>query len=362
MDKKICIISLFMTFACISCEKISHDECSQAKGVYLNIRESVLKTETKTNTSDFSAGSTFGLFICRHTDQTPNPYIEHAPRYNNIRAERTKTNWLYNYSGYSKFPTLFIVEKKDDLDKPILADIFAYAPHQENQENLENIPFSLEKQPDMMYAIENKDLSQNKQINPAVAGNEITIPLTFAHVLSLLEFNITLKNEDYNHPDGNNPGLGYKLHSIKVQKGNTEASSGTPLYYKGAMNAITGNLHSLESVESFSLHSQYLRVTYPEKYNHQIISYMYLIPAEPADDDYVFSFTFEGELGESPITLPSKFYLKKEHLKHGSSDTYGFKPGFKYTFNFVIDNYIHLNSVEFGEWTTIDTPIYEIHI
>ena len=49
-------------------------------------------------------------------------------------------------------------------------------------------------------------------------------------------------------------------------------------------------------------------------------------------------------------------------MRHGDSAEYGFKPGYKYTFNFVIDNYIHFTGVEFGEWTTVEKPIYEIEI
>ncbi len=354
MDKYIYII-LFLAIAatCVSCDKNIQENLDE-KGVYLNIQESILTASTKAYggmSTSFPVGGTFGLFICEHTDKDSNPYVEHAPLYNNIRARYSDQKiWKYNYIGYDSFPSIFIVEKKDDSDNPIFADVFAYSPYDLNITNPEHIPFKISNQLDMMFAIENGDPQKNKGINPAAPGTEVDIPLTFAHVLSLVEFHFTVKNDRYNHPDGDDDTNGYVLNSITVSKNKDKNPEDIHLYSSGEMNAIDGSLSSLNEADSFTINYT------GTKEQRRITAYMLLIPAEPNDDDYVFSFKF------SSVSLLSDFYLKREHLRHGNSEEYGLKPGYRYRFYFEIDNYIHFTGVEFGEWTTIDKPIYEIEI
>ena len=96
--------------------------------------------------------------------------------------------------------------------------------------------------------------------------------------------------------------------------------------------------------------------SYATNGQRKIKAHLLLVPTQPDDEEFVFSFVFDG------VTLNTVFNLKKEHLRHGESDTYGFQAGYEYKFHFVIDNYIHFKDVEFGEWTTVEEPVYEIHI
>ena len=350
-----------------SCHKDEAGE-SMSDRVHLNIRETILTSEIDAVVDSkaaikgtaFPDESTIGLFICKHTDETPNPYEEHALRYSNIRGTKgSGGTWLYNYSGYSAFPTLFIVKNEDDYGNSITADVFAYAPHLDNITSPSGIPFQIAGQNDMMYAVENSNPTVNKNIDPLSGTDEVDIPLTFTHALSLLEFCFTIKNEKYNHPDGNGSAMNYTLTNINIMKNPDKDAEDIHLYSSASLNAIDGTLHSFAETGSvnltYSLNSK--AVSYTNVSGKRMIKVsVLLIPAQPGDDDYIFRFGF------NKIMMTSQFSLKKAHRRHGTSDTYGFLPGHRYTFNFELDNYIHLSDVEFGEWTTEDDPVYEIEI
>lgn len=347
-------------FVCLSCGKSGLDADLNQEGVRLNISESILSVNTKGpiipdqigGEGQFPEKTSYGLFICNHVADGPNPYIEHAPEYNNIRAYNSETThkWMFSYDiegDKTEFPVLFLVGKKDDADNSVCADIFAYAPYNKDVTTPEYIEFAISTQSDVMYAIQNSDPDVNKNINPLGEASEVDVPLTFAHALTLLEFNVELKNDKYNHPEGNGNVKGYIIEKIKVTK---NAAADVPLYSGGTLNAINGELTPKDDVESMTVKCKY------DVKNNKIKTYLLLVPTEPDDDEYIFSFYLND------VLLNSVFELKKEHLRHGDSDVYGFKPGYKYTFNFVIDNYIHFTGVEFGEWTTVQEPIYKIEI
>ena len=79
---------------------------------------------------------------------------------------------------------------------------------------------------------------------------------------------------------------------------------------------------------------------------------MLIVPTPVSVDDEL-SFIFELAGGET--FLP--FVLKKEHVRH-SDDTYGFRAGYTYTFNFTVDNYVYFNGFTIDEtWSPADTDL-----
>ena len=315
--------------------------------------------------------SSFGLFVCDHYNYSgggSNPYTEYAARYNNIRAYRNDSgNWRYNYSGYTDFEMLYLAAKDADRDgmTDITADIFAYAPYQEDLATLEAVPFSISGAVDVMYAEQNTDPDNNKNIDPAAYSQapyngHLPVPLTFRHALSLLEFDFTVKNENYEHPMDPASTQGYRLQSIQLTKKHPSAH----LYSSGTMNAMNeGALSDLTPADAITV--SFLT---PNGSNYGYIdftstaqAYFLQVPTQAgdagyADGDYEFTFTFSGQ------TFPVKFTLLREHIKHSDNVTYGFQPGCKYTFHFIIDNYIHLEGVTIGEWETVDTPVQKTEI
>ena len=358
MKNRINILFLCV-FVCLSCGKAGLDADIKQEGVRLNISESILSVETKGpilpgqigGENQFPVKSSYGLFICDHVSEGSNPYNEHAPEYNNIKVHNPNNanKWLFSYDEDDKsgFPVLFLVGKKDDADNSVCADIFAYAPFYKDVTSPECIEFDVYDQHDIMYAIQNSDSAVNKNINPLESASEVDVPLTFAHALTLLEFNVELKNDKYNHPEGNGDVNGYSIDKITIAKNSTAE---VPLYSGGTLNAVNGTLTPKDDVESMTVKCKC------DAKKNKIKTYLLLVPTQPDDDEYIFSFHLND------VVLNSVFHLKKEHLRHGDSAEYGFKAGYKYTFNFVIDNYIHFTGVEFGKWTTVEKPIYEIEI
>lgn len=323
--------------------------------------------------------SSFGLWICDHytgsyTDGS-NPYTEYALRYNNIRASRSGNTWYYNYFGYTGFPTLYITPKDENRDDvtDVSADIFAYAPYQDSA-TPESVPFSIAGGTDVMFAAENG--VDNLDIDPAdldanprytqngPLGRTLEVPLTFTHALALLEFDFWVKNRWYNHPDENGNALGYTLNSIKV----TRREGGHPLYTSGKMNAMrSGLLYDLTesasvTVSGLAPHNGGTITVGSGNYSPGTAAKAYIlqVPSQAgetySDGDYTFEFHFSGQ------TYPVTFTLLREHIRHADGTTYGFQPGYRYTFKFEIDNYVHFEGVTVGEWETVEEPIHQTEI
>ena len=313
--------------------------------------------------------SSYGLFICNHHTGGNNPYTEYAQNYKNIKANLNGT-WSFFYYGYTNgFPILFITPQDENRDgiTDIGADIFAYAPWQESVTTPESVPFNIVGAVDVMYAAENTDPVTNKDIDPATdsrisieadGGKHLDVPLTFTHALSLLEFEIRLKNNQYNHPDGNSVANGYTLDNIKIDR----KQGGHPLYASGKMDAMSaGTLFDLVeasgnvlTVSGANLGRLYTTAPLTVAAGVTTKAYILQVPSQAgedyADGDYTFTFHFSGQ------TFPAQFTLLRSHLMHSDGTTCGFQPGYKYTFKFMIDNYIHFEGVTIGEWEAVTTP------
>lgn len=309
----------------------------------------------------FTNNNSLGLFICDHSDADPNPFTPHAAGYTNISAYKGSgaNDWSFRYGGYgSSLSTLYIRVKKDDItDEPILTDFFAYAPYTDGITNPHSIPFNLtgaNSIKDPLWCIENASPTINKLINISeVAGETLTVPLTFRHALAQIACVVTIKNTQYLHPDGDGnavwPGLGITLN---------KANPGAHLYYSGRMDAFDGRLFSLYETSSLGLNGinySTTSVDTPTK-----TAYTQFVPTQAgedyADGDLEFHFSIGGQ--NSPVVFP----LLREHLRHGTSDVYGFQAGYRYTFRFVIDNYVHFSGLTIGTWEDVEVPLYEIEI
>lgn len=320
--------------------------------------------------------SSYGLFIC----ESGNPYQEYLSGYNNIRAYRDGSGkWGYTYGIYSGFPTLLLLPQDKDGDgiKDHDADIFAYAPWQETVTTPESVPFSVESAVDVMYAAENGSATTNKGIDPAADGRitsgadgfrHLDVPLTFTHALSLLVFDFTLRNDEYNHPMGNSQANPYVLDYIRVIR----KEGGHPLYVSGTMDAMAGGTLAglVPAAENrMTLTGKTLRQHYEDKERSEASLRVYPAPnqLEPArayilqvpsqagetyaDGDYTFEFGFSGQ--DFPVT----FTLLESHLKQaGEASFQGFQPGYKYTFHLKIDNYVHFEGLTISGWDSVEEP------
>lgn len=366
MKSNTLIITILIPFLCLfSCSRLP--EPGQEKNDRIDITANAVMTgcdETKAPVfpsgdqdengfKSMPANSTYGLFICKHTDESPNPYTSYSANFNNIKVTKKSESpwWQYTYGGSTDSAIHLILQREMDSngnivkdeegkDKIIEGDMFAYAPYLSGVNNPEAIPFDINQQVDLMYCIENRDPVTNKKINPKTSPNPYTALFSFKHVFALLEFKFTLINPS---------GVSATLSSISVTKGNETAV----LYKNGSLNAITGKLVNMsEGNISASLNTNIASNSTGGT------AYLMMVPTDDYhDDDYIFTFTINGiQLSDS------KFHLKKAQLKHGDADEYGFKAGYKYTFNFKIDNYIHFQNIEIGQWTEQDKPLIGIEI
>lgn len=322
--------------------------------------------------------STFGLFICDHhagsyTDGT-NEYTEYNRKSTNIRAYRNGNQWQYTYFGYDSAPLLILSQKDGNHDGQTDngADIFAYAPWNEDVTSPESVPFRIASATDVMYAAENADPSVNKDIDPATAGTlqsdgmrHLAVELTFRHALSLLVFDLTLKNSEYNHPMGNSTANPYTLDRITIKR----KEGGHPLYVSGTMNAMLGGELSglvpatdnelTVSGAALSNTTSSLGV-YPDP-NQPVPAKAYVlqVPTQTGEvytnGDYTFEFQFSGQ------EFPVKFELQQSQIRH-SDNTFGFRPGYRYTFHLKIDNYVHFEGVTIDTWETVAEPLYQTEI
>ncbi|MGN1210572.1 MAG: fimbrillin family protein, partial [Candidatus Cryptobacteroides sp.] len=184
-----------------------------------------------------------------------------------------------------------------------------------------------------------------KDIDPKTASNPYSVNLLFKHALALLEFNFRLKNTVAGFSSAT-------LSKISVTAG--KESPTEKLYTDGIFDSIAGTVTgsttgdlSIETIDA------QLSAAIPN-----VTVYMLMMPTSGyQDDDFKFTFHFDNvEITSSP------FLLKREHLKHSDGTTYGLQAGYKYSFNFVLDNYLHFSGVQTGEWTTEDEPLINTEI
>lgn len=377
----IIILSILLT----GCHKKSVSGSSEAE-IYINTSITDIETGTKapimgtsfpiygTSFEDQQVSGHYGIFVCLNgTTDTA-----HKSNSWNILARHTQTPgtsdhyWLYYYvsnlsdgnvasTGYDHIT----LTARDDEEET--ADLYAYAPYIQSAYNSgpAAIPYSLEsrisRQGDLMYAIENTT-TDNTNLDPN-SESPLSATFTFKHAFSLLAFSFKLRNDA--STGAFHTGTNYKLSNITVTLSDPENST-AKLYQRGTFNALTGSFNNDGvPVPSLSVNQVY------RDQNLDIISasspataYLMLVPTDVADDELVFTFTISGQ------TL-QPFYLKASHLTRYTDDTHTtpvpgtegkLVGGYKYTFNFTLDNYLYFDGFSVGEWTTPVDPLGEQEI
>lgn len=329
--------------------------------------------QTKATESLMSTTNTdaIGIFICDHcANGLDNPYKPFSTGMNNIQSKTKVTDgvqeWTFTPSGSSSSFNSLVISAKELDDENITADVFAYYPYNSSVTTPEQIPFTLNWISDpahyyyLMYAEENKvDNPSNKNLDPNAENsspgsdiNEVEVGLHFRHAFARIEVNLVNRNGYSNNPDKNTAADPCSATVVLKKK------SGH-MYNKGIFNAVSCSFESLEPCDSLMASLRKKKNQYGGG-NVDIYMNSPIVPTQEGeeyeDGDYEFSFTVDG------IELSAKIPLLKEHLRHGTSEVYGFQAGYKYIFNFTYDNFVRLSSIEIAEWTVQDDPLYEIDI
>lgn len=309
---------------------------------------------------------TYGIFVCQSgtTDKS------HAHKSNsyNLMAKFADGYWSYQYvsnltdgSVASPGANHLTLTKRDDN---VTADLYAYAPYTKSAYTAgpTAIPYSIKsnirEQPDLMYAAQNKTDyagpgTRNIGLDPA-SVSDLSATFTFKHAFSLLVFKFKLRN-DASSPGSYGTGTTYTLNNITVTK--REGETTAKLYNRGTFNALAGSFNNDGNpVTSLSVtQSDGYYMFYISSASSYTTAYLMLVPTDVADDELVFTFTVNGQ------TL-QPFTLKRSQVLHDDSVTYGFQPGYKYTFSFTLDNYLYFDGFSVGEWTTPVDPLGEQEI
>ena len=305
----------------------------------VRIQASISSCEASTKApvigSAFPNNGSYGIFVCKNGTTT----TAHKSNSWNIRASYTESDgWNYYYvsnlssgavasTGYDHIT----LTARDDA---ATADLYAYSPYVQSAYSAgpAAIPYSIaaniNNQTDLMYAQENTT-SGNAALDP-LSPSDLSATFTFKHAYSLLAFRFKLGHDS--STGGYGTGTTYALTKITVtlEDPDSDGSTTAKLYTSGTFNALTGSFNA-DGTEVSSL-----SVTYSYTFDSAstyATAYMVLVPTDVADDELVFTFTVNGQ-----VLQP--FKLQRSQLLHDDSSTYGFRPGFKYTFNFTLDNYL----------------------
>lgn len=318
-------------------------------------RESVVEITTAVEGAAATKGplvdhtESYGIFACLHEDE-PAAFEPFKPSTYNVYARNGSFNYVADLVGGALDANAsgrFVLTSRGDVNES--ADLYAYAPW--TQEAYRNgptrVPFTAGA--DVMYAVQNlpdyvpgpAPDKNNAGLNPALDTPPLKATFYFRHMMARLVFKFTLKNE---------PTL-YDLTRITVRD-NDPAGGTATLYASGTFNAVTGTFNPdlVETAENERVVTEHYSEIVSET-TPMTVS-MLIVPTPVSVDDEL-SFIFELAGGES--FLP--FVLKKEHVRH-SDDSYGFRAGYTYTFNFTVDNYVYFNGFTIDEtWSPADTDL-----
>lgn len=305
----------------------------------------------------------YGIFVCK--TGTTDKKDAHKENSWNLKAayakgaEGEEGTWSYQYVNDFGNGTLNAdADEKITITAPVKgdpkADLYAYAPYiaAAHGNDPTAIPFEISSeirnQVDLMYAEEN-NTGVNKGLDPTSAGDDpLEANFTFKHALALLAFEFEIKNysDDFSTM--------YRLLSITIKKKNPGSNTTAKLYQSGYFNAITGQLNAnrdIKLVDQLSISFQKDNgegiLLYPNKNETpDLTAYMALFPTQLEDDELEIEFKFNQT---NPITV-KPIVLKKQYLKHGTGDDYGFRSGYMYTFKFTMDNYLFLKDFVVAPW------------
>ncbi len=286
---------------------------------------------------DFKKGDSFSLWICNSDD-----YTSYNRGSTNIKVSFDSNNALV-YSHDSDLSGTFskVLLKQISTDKPY-ADIYAFAPHVQSIEDITNIPFEVRDGNDWMYAVQNHpDSTSNKNKQIQGVFYSIQTQFYFRHLMSLLEFNVQCKY----------PGSGnLSLSSINIKPN---------IYSSGVFNAIQGTVTPTDSATLSLPPVVDTKVT-----TTPATARVLLIPQTfSASDTLTFGFNFNGlsPFGVSGGKDILSFDVPATELLIPGDNTYGFKAGYRYSFDIEIENYLHFHGVTISNvWDVVNMPIKEL--
>lgn len=386
--KKTVICIIIPTLLFVSCQG---DPMPGPRETVVNIDASLVEADlatkmpiTGTSFPDYYLGSnaysgmgTYGIFVCKHG--TTDRANAHKTNSYNLRALYTSGRWYYFYvSSLSDGQVSSVgtnnltLTPRDNSEET--ADLYAYAPYIYGAYSAgpTAIPYSIARasrdQIDLMYAEENKatfddetdDQDGNENLNP-LSETPLNATFIFKHAFSLLAFRFKLRN-DASVEGALGTGTNYDMTDITVTLNPHPTNPKAKLYRSGTFNAITGSFNN-GGAEATSLS---IATFESGSYDHFIISsassyataYIMLVPTDVSDNELVFTFTVNGH------TL-QPFYLQASQLTRYENNTPvpgsagKLEGGYKYTFNFTLDNYLYFDGFSVGEWTTPTDPLGE---
>lgn len=289
-------------------------------------------------------------------------FTEYLPFLSNIEATSagtSPTSWTFRYDGSrNKFQTLYLISKKNSSNEKVDCDVYAYAPYIAGRTpaQLTSLPFSFSSQTDVMWADQNlatfnfSDKDYNNR-GIVIDGTSKKLQFDFHHVLSLLQFQLRIKNSDHPYSGGYSGNTRYYLSSVKMT-----AKPGT-LVGSGSLNALTGVFTGDDTYvteQTWNWSSNYPSIpmdgSYAAVFNVLVCpgAFFYGGPHSYADGDYSFRFAlYSQEKGYLPY---ADFTLLASQL--GGN---GFESGKKYIIQLTFDNYVHFDGITItDDWTEVN--------
>lgn len=336
---------LLLLLACLACSKGTLPRRDDAVVIVTtNIAQQGVATKYPVMGTSFGNNQDYGIFVCQHGSTSE----AHKSNSKNLKAKYNSDTpaWEYYYvSDLSNgsisstiYDNLTLSSRADDAT----ADLYAYAPYNQSvySSGLSAIPYKISEQKDLMYAQENLT-NANSNLDPE-SVSPLSATFTFKHAFALLEFRIRILNQT--------PGADYyattdpNLNRITLTVNPEIVSNTARLYTEGTLNALTGTITGVTEESSISFSGDVLSSTHYTMLSTSARSfYLMLVPFEIEEDNQLF-FTFR--VGGQDL---QPYYLQKNDVKH-DDDTYGFQVGYKYIFNFSIDNYVRFDGFEIGVW------------
>ena len=296
----------------------------------------------------FPHNSSIVIFVYISEESDPmRDFIPYGDMYKNIRSTYASTNkWNYRLGGVSSSSSPF-----DDglyIKNPTIETytqgvcVCAYSPWMSDVTDIRDIPFSVGGQymslTDLMYADQNDSYTKIKP-----DGTQKSVQLTFKHALSMIRIGLKCEHD---------------ISTMTVTSITLESADGenlTPLYTSGRFNAVTGEFHDLVSGKSVT--TQYkgqnngLDFTFDDS-EYSYVSFLTVPVPEYIDQSYILKFKFDNN------NLSAAYRIRASDITvtRGGNQICAFEPGYIYTFNFVLDNYVQIKNVNIdvsSEWTEV---------
>ncbi|MDO5442993.1 MAG: hypothetical protein Q4G10_04925 [Bacteroidia bacterium] len=323
------ITYFFIIICSVSCTALQDDGGTAGEGVTcLSLDVSVdgqSAVVTKVDGTDFPSGSSIGIGIYKHEAGIPADFVEFNYGQTNIRATKSGSGWSFDANGDGHtYTNLYITKNKDSST----ADLYAYAPFVQDVKSPDSIKYDITATNyDVMWASQNAE-STNKELIPGANGGETQIDLDFKHVFALIRVGVKLHHS----------GSTVNLNRISLYHAD-EANKTTPIYNKVDFNALNGTFN--QKFEGDSLYRSGSNLSSYTDY----VYYDFVVVPEELDENWRIKFRVNDiEYGYCDIT--------PDMVEH-TDGTKGFKAGYRYNFNFILDNYVRFDSVTIDdEWVT----------